>query len=118
MKPIGPYSHIAKTGQFITIGGTAGVDPSTGQLVGPGIAEQTRQIVDAFEVMLNSVNSDLDHILHINVFLLDMQEFRAMNTAYIAKMGNRRPARTAIGVAALPKLDARVTMNLTAIEKN
>ncbi len=35
MAPIGPYSHIAKVGQFITIGGTAGVDPATGDLVSP-----------------------------------------------------------------------------------
>ncbi len=49
MMPIGPYSHIAKVGQFITIGGTAGVNPATGDLAGPGIASQTRQILDAFE---------------------------------------------------------------------
>ncbi len=34
MVPIGPYSHIAKAGSFITIGGTAGVDPAAH----PGIA--------------------------------------------------------------------------------
>ena len=33
-QPIGPYSHIAKVGPFITIGGTAGIDPATGQLAG------------------------------------------------------------------------------------
>jgi 2-iminobutanoate/2-iminopropanoate deaminase len=30
--PIGPYNHIAKVGEFISIGGTAGVNPATGQL--------------------------------------------------------------------------------------
>ncbi len=32
--PIGPYSHIAKVGQFISIGGTAGVNPASGLLAG------------------------------------------------------------------------------------
>jgi len=95
MKPIGPYSHIAKAGEFITIGGTAGVDPATGELVGSDIASQTIQILDAFEIMLSSVESDLDHVLHINIFLTDMRDFAAMNDAYAERMGNHRPARTA-----------------------
>ena len=103
MTPIGPYSHIAKFGDLITIGGTAGVDPETNELVGPDVASQTTRILDSFESMLNDVGSDLDHVLHINVFLADMDDFAAMNEAYAAKMGNRRPARTAIGVTALPK---------------
>ena len=45
------------------IGATAGVDPATGELAGPDIASQTVQILDAFEVMLASVGSDLDHVL-------------------------------------------------------
>lgn len=115
MAPIGPYSHIAKVGQFITIGGTAGVDPATGRLVGPDVAAQTRQILEAFEIMLASVNSDLAHVMHINIFLVDMNDFAAMNAAYAEKLGNLRPARTTIAVNELPKQGALVTMNLTAV---
>ena len=118
MTPIGPYSHIAKVGQFITIGGTAGVDPETGHLAGPDVAAQTRQILDAFEIMLASVGSDLDHVIHINIFLIDMQDFQQMNAAYVEKMGEPGPARTAIAVSALPKPGARLTMNLTAVTKD
>ena len=71
-KPIGPYNHIAKVGSFITIGGTAGVNPATGQLAGADIASQTMQILDSFKVMLDSVDSDLDHVIHINIFLKNM----------------------------------------------
>ena len=117
MVPIGPYSHIAKVGPFITIGGTAGVDPATGELAGPDIGSQTRQILDAFELMLASVGSDLDHVIHINIFLADMRDFAAMNAAYADRMGERRPARTAIAVTGLPKAGALVTMNLTAVTK-
>lgn len=115
--PIGPYNHIAKVGPFITIGGTAGVDPATGQLAGEDTAAQTAQILDAFAVMLASVGSDLSHVLHINIFLLEIGDFEEMNQAYIAKMGSHRPARTVVGVAALPKAGARLTMNLTAVTK-
>ena len=57
--PIGPYNHIAKIGRSITIGGTAGVNPATGRLAGNDIQSQTRQILDSFSVMLESVGSDL-----------------------------------------------------------
>ena len=117
MNPVGPYSHVAKFGQFITIGGTAGVDPATGDLAGPDIESQTKQILRAFEVMLTSVGSSLDHILHINVFLTDFQDFDRMNAAYVEILGDRRPARTAIAVSGLPKPGALLTMNLTAVTK-
>ena len=97
-EPIGPYNHIAKVGSFIFIGATAGVDPATGQLSGPDIESQTRQTFDSFKVMLESVGSDLAHVVHVTVFLSQMNDFDAMNTAYVEKMGNHRPARTVIGV--------------------
>jgi 2-iminobutanoate/2-iminopropanoate deaminase len=103
-----------KVGSFITIGATAGVDPATGQLSGPDIESQTRQIFDSFKVMLESVGSDLPHIVHVTVFLSQMSDFDA-NTAYVEKMGNHRPARTVIGVRELPKPGVLLTVNLTAV---
>lgn len=116
--PIGPYNHIAKVGSFITIGGTAGVNPATGKLAGNDIFSQTVQILDAFKVMLDSVDSDLDHVVHVNIFLKNMSDFEEMNRAYISKMGDHRPARTAIGVNELPKPGALLTMNLTAVTRD
>ena len=116
-QPIGPYSHISKVGGAITIGGTAGFDPATGELAGPGVAAQTRQILDSFRVMLAAVGSDLSHVVHINVFLREMRDFDAMNVAYAEGMGDHRPARTAIGVSDLPKPGIRVTKNLTAVTR-
>ena len=113
--PIGPYSHVAKVGNLITIGATAGVDPSTGALAGGDVASQTSQILDSFRVMLESVGSDLDHVVHVNVFLGEMSDFEAMNAAYVDKMGEHRPARTVIGVRELPKPGVLLTMNLTAV---
>jgi 2-iminobutanoate/2-iminopropanoate deaminase len=116
-KPIGPYSHIAKVGEQIWIGGTAGVDPATGELAGADIAAQTRQILESFKVMLEAAGSDLDHVVHINAFLLRMSDFEAMNAVYAEMMGDHRPARTAFAVQELPKPGVLLTMNLTAVTK-
>jgi 2-iminobutanoate/2-iminopropanoate deaminase len=116
--PIGPYSHVAKVGPWITIGGVAGIDPATGELAGPDVRAQTGTIIDSFETMLRSVGSDLDHIVHVNVFLADMADFEAMNAVYAEKMGNHRPARTVLGVHELPRPGLRLTMNLTAVTRD
>jgi 2-iminobutanoate/2-iminopropanoate deaminase len=115
--PIGPYNHIAIVGPWISIGGTAGVDPATGQLAGPDVHSQTKQILASFRVMLESVGSDLDHVAHVNIFLKDMRDFEEMNKAYVEVMGDHRPARTVIGVNELPKPGVLLTMNLTAVTK-
>lgn len=115
--PIGPYNHIAKVGQFITIGGTAGFDPDSGQLAGPDVYSQTRRILESFKIMLESVGSDLEHVTHVNIFLKNMQDFEEMNKAYVEGMGSHRPARTVIGVSELPKPGVLLTMNLTAVTK-
>lgn len=111
---IGPYSHIAKVGDFITIGGIGGVDPETGQLAGDDVFSQTVRILDSFDAMLKSVGSDLDHVVHIHVFLKEMRDFERMNEAYVSVIGSHRPARTVIGARELPKPGFLVLMNLTA----
>jgi len=116
-KPIGPYNHIAKVSQFISIGGTAGVNPVTGQPAGPDVYSQAKQILESLQVMLQSVGSDLNHVIHVNVFLRDMRDFDEMNRAYVDMMGDHRPARTVIGVSELPKPGVLLTMNLTAITR-
>ena len=117
-EPIGPYSHIAKVGSFITIGGTAGVDPTTGLLSGSDVESQTARILESFRTMLEFVNSDLAHVVHVHVFLKDMKDFEAMNRAYSAGMGSHRPARTVFSVKELPKPGILLTMNLTAVTRD
>jgi 2-iminobutanoate/2-iminopropanoate deaminase len=118
MQPIGPYSHIARAGSFITISGTAGIDPATGDFAGPDAYSQARQILRSFRSMLESVGSDLEHVLHVNVFLKNVADFEDMNRAYREAFGSHLPARTAVAVSDLPKKGALLTMNLTAVTRD
>ena len=68
--------------------------------------------------MLRSVGSDLDCIVHVNVFLKNIRDFDEMNRAYVDVMGGHRPARTVIGVSDLPKPGILLTMNLTAVTRD
>lgn len=115
MQPIGPYSHIAKAGPFISISAIAGVDPTTGLLAGPDVYSQARQILDSFSTMLDRVGSSMRHVVHIHVFLKNMSDFEEMNRAYQEAFSNHRPARSVVAVSDVPKQDALLTMNLTAV---
>ena len=81
-----------------------------------GITQLSR-LPFSIRVMLESVQSDLAHVMHVNVFLKNMSDFEEMNRAYVEMMGAHRPARTVIGVAELPKPGVLLTMNLTAVTK-
>jgi 2-iminobutanoate/2-iminopropanoate deaminase len=118
MKPIGPYSHIAKAGSFIAISGTAGIDPATGEFAGRDAYSQARQILHSFRSMLDGVGSSLDHVLHVHVFLKSVGDFEEMNRAYRESFGNHLPARTVVAVSDLPKPGALMTMNLTAVTRD
>ena len=93
------------------------MNPATGQLAGSDIYRQTKQILQSFQVMLESVGSDLSHIIHLNIFLKNMSDFDEMNRAYVEMMADHRPARTVIGINELPKPGVLLTMNLTAVTR-
>lgn len=114
--PIGPYSHFSKAGNFIQISGTPGVDPNTGEMAGSDAYSQAKQILLNFQTMLDSIGLDLNHILHIHVFLKNVDDFTEMNRAYSELFRKHLPARTVICVADLPKKGALMTMNATAVE--
>ena len=117
-EPIGPYSHIAKAGPFVTISGTPGVDPSTLNMAGSDAYSQSKQIVKNFRFMLADVGASLNDVMHVHVFLKRVDDFQEMNRAYAEEFGAHRPARTVICVADLPKKQALMTMNLTAFISN
>lgn len=114
-KPIGPYSHIAKSGSFIAISGTFGIDSDTQELAKNDAYLQTLQIIKNFRIMLEHVESSLQDVMHVNVFLKNAEDFSKMNRAYEEEFSNHLPARTVICVADFPKKDALLMMDLTAI---
>ena len=113
--PLGPYSHIARSGKFIAISAIAGMDPETGRLVGPEAYSQAKQILKLIEGMLSSAGSDLDHVVHVNVFLKNMEDLAEVDHACSEIRTAHPPARTVVAMTDLPKPGALVTMSVTAM---
>ncbi|MGQ9559010.1 MAG: RidA family protein [Candidatus Oleimicrobiaceae bacterium] len=111
---IGPYSQaVVSSGGLVYTAGQLGLDPQTGELVGPGIEDQTRQALTNLAAVLRAAGSGLEKVLKTTVFLADMNDFAAMNQVYAQFFSTAPPARSAVQAARLPK-GARVEVEAVA----
>lgn len=117
-EPIGPYSHAVVAGGQLFISATAGVDPNTGALAGDDVYAQTRQVLENIQSIIVAAGATLDDIVYLQVNLLNMADFTEMNRAYAEFFSEPYPARTVLGVSALPKPGALLTMNAVALQRN
>jgi len=113
---IGPYSQGIRVGNLVFTAGQIALDPATGLVVAPGIAEQTTQVMENLKAILEAAGSSLAQVVKATVFLKDFNDFTAMNAiygAYLAPEGVIPPARSTVEVSRLPK-DVLVEIDLIA----
>ena len=110
---VGPYSHAVEAGEFLYLSGQTPLDPATGKLVADDVALQTRQCFKNLFAVLAAAGMTQAHVVKVNVFLTDMADFGRMNEVYREQFESPYPARSTIGVAALP-LGARVEIEMVA----
>jgi 2-iminobutanoate/2-iminopropanoate deaminase len=99
---IGPYSHAIESGDLVFLSGQTPIDSPTGRIVEGDFSDQTQQCFKNLFKVLEAAGLTSDHVEKVNVFLTDMNNFSAMNDVYSRQFTSPYPARTTIGVAALP----------------
>jgi 2-iminobutanoate/2-iminopropanoate deaminase len=97
-----PYNQAVKAAGLVFVAGQLGLQPGASEMVGPGIAEQTEQVLQNLQAILEEAGSGLDHLVKTTVFLQDLGDFAAMNEVYTRYVGDRPPARSTVEVAKLP----------------
>ena len=100
---IGPYSQGMRTGDLLFCSGQIPLDPTTGELVGDTTADQARQCLTNLKAVCTAAGAQLTDAVRITVWLVDMNDFAAVNEVYEGFFDDEPPARVAIAVAALPK---------------
>jgi len=96
-----PYSQAIKTDGFVFVSGQLGLKPGDTQITGT-IQEQTQQIFHNLGAILQAAGSGLDRIVKTTVFLVNLGDFQGMNEIYAKHVGEDRPARSTVEIAALP----------------
>ncbi|HVR29276.1 MAG TPA: Rid family detoxifying hydrolase [Thermoanaerobaculia bacterium] len=109
----GPYSQAVSLDGWLFTAGQLGIDPSTGKLAPGGFEAEARQALANLRAVLRSAGADFDRVLKTTVFLADLADFRALNAIFAEELGDHRPARTTVQVAALP-LGAAVEIDMVA----
>ncbi|HEX2466045.1 MAG TPA: RidA family protein [Thermoanaerobaculia bacterium] len=112
-KAVGPYSQAVSLDGWLFTSGQVGLDPATGKLVGGGFEAQARQVLANLRSILRNAGVDFDRVVKTTVFLADLGDFGKLNAIYGAAMGDHRPARTTVQVAALP-IGAAIEIDMVA----
>lgn len=111
---IGPYSQAVKAGELIFVSGQIPINPSTGELVGENIEDQTRQSLENIKAILEAADSSLDRIVKVGIFIKDMDDFSAINSIYKEYFTDSFPARCCVQVSEL-SMGAKVEIEAIAL---
>src|SRR3989440_10325786 len=109
--PAGPFTQAIEVGGFLYLSGQVGQDPATGKVVEGGIVAETERVFQNLSAVLKAAGKRFDNVARAGVDLTNMSDFGAMNDIYANHFSHPFPARTMIGVAALP-LGACVEVDL------
>jgi len=112
-KAVGPYSQAMMHDGMLYTSGQIGLDPVAGTLVGDGVETQAEQVTKNLSAVLSAAGGSVSDIIKVNIYLIDMGDFPLVNAIYADWLGEHRPARATVAVAALP-LGAKVEMDLIA----
>lgn len=114
--PIGPYAPVVRAGDWVITSGQLGVRPAADaspRLVAPATGAQLRQALSNAAALLATEGAALSDVRQATVYLVDMDDFAEMNAVWSEVFDGHRPARSAVGVAALP-MGARVEVEVWA----
>ena len=109
----GPYSAAVRAGDWVIVSGQIPIDRETGELVDGGIGVQVEQVLANLAAVLGDCGLGLEHLAKTTVYVTDLGEFPTVNDVYARVLGEHRPSRATVEVAALP-LGARVEIEAWA----
>jgi 2-iminobutanoate/2-iminopropanoate deaminase len=100
---IGPYSQGVVANGVLYTAGQIALDPATGQVVPGDVVAQTERVMQNLAAVLEVAGASWEHVVRTTVYLHDMNDFPRVNEVYGKALGDARPARSTVQVAALPR---------------
>ena len=122
-KPRGKYPHVKRAGDFLVISGTSsrrkdgsfrGADQDEMGNVSLDIQEQTRAVIENISDILQSEGSNLNAVVDLTTFLINMNDFKRYNETYSEYFSENGPARTTVAAHQLPHPLILIEIKVTA----
>ena len=107
---VGPYVHAVLHGDTLYCSGSLPLDPDSGELDNASLTAETMRSLANLQAVCEAAGTDLGLALRLTVFTTNLDGFSEINEAYASAFADQAPARTTVGVAALPK-GARVEVD-------
>lgn len=99
---IGPYAQAVRSGNTLYLSGQVPIDPATGVLVEGDISVQANRVFDNLAAVCAAAGGSLDSLVRVAIYLTDLSMFAQVNAVMAERLAKPYPARSTIGVAALP----------------
>ena len=96
-----PYHQAIVVGELVVTAGQLGLKPGDAAVEGD-ITQQTEQALANVQTILEAAGSSMANLVKTSVFLVDLDDFQAMNAVYATRVGDAPPARSTFQVAKLP----------------
>ena len=109
--PRGKFPHVKRVGDFIYVSGTSsrrpdnsfeGVEVDEFGTTNLDIRKQTKAIIENIQSILQEVGADLEDVVDITSFLVNMNDFGGYNEVYAQFFDYNGPTRTTVAVHQLP----------------
>ncbi|KVV14776.1 RidA family protein [Flavobacterium sp. TAB 87] len=114
--PIGPYNQAVLSGNTLYASGQIAINPASGELVTANISDETNQVMKNIQAVLESANMTFENVVKTSIFIMDMNDFGAINTVYGSYFNEKTaPARETVQVACLPK-NVNVEISIIAVQ--
>jgi len=107
----GPYSPVRQVGDMYYTAGHVGVNPTTGT-ADPDTTVQATQALENLKATLAEAGLDMNNVVKTTVYVTNMDDFGAVNDVYVTYFGEPRPARSTVGVKALPHVGGNVPLKI------
>jgi 2-iminobutanoate/2-iminopropanoate deaminase len=114
-KALAVYSQGVQVGDALYLAGQIGLDPATRKLVEGGVQAETRRAIENCRAILEAAGYSLKDVVQVQVFLVSIDDYQAMNQVYATYFQESPPARAALAVAGLPG-GAQVEILMTAVK--
>ncbi len=112
-KTVGHYSHATITDRRMYTSGMIALDPTTGKLIEGDVTDQAKQVLANLKAIIEEAGASLEKVVKCTIYLVDINDFPAVDAVYRDFFGDIKPARVTVAVSALP-LGAKLEIDMIA----
>jgi enamine deaminase RidA (YjgF/YER057c/UK114 family) len=112
-EPVMGYSRAVRSGPFIAVTGTVGVN--TDGTYSPSLADQARRSLAIVRAAIESLGGRIEHVIRTRMYVTDVSKWEQVAAVHGEVFAEVRPATTIVEVAKLIDKEAQIEIEADAV---